>query len=83
LRIPSALPSILDGCKTALPLAVIGAIAGEFVGAEHGLGHLILSANAVAKTDLLFAALIAVGVVSGVLYMALELLARRVWWRGL
>jgi NitT/TauT family transport system permease protein len=83
LRIPSALPSILDGCKTALPLAVIGAIAGEFVGAEHGLGHLILSANAVAKTDLLFAALIAVGLVSGALYLVVEVLARRVWWRAL
>ena len=83
LRIPSALPSILDGCKTAMPLAVIGAIAGEFVGAEHGLGHLILAANAVAKTDLLFAALIAIGIVSALLYLIIELAARRVWWRGL
>jgi NitT/TauT family transport system permease protein len=83
LRIPSALPSIVDGCKTAMPLAVIGAIAGEFVGAEHGLGHLILAANAVAKTDLLFAALIMVGIVSGVLYLLVEVAGRKVWWRGL
>jgi NitT/TauT family transport system permease protein len=82
LRIPSALPSIMDGCKTAMPLAVIGAIVGEFVGAENGLGHLILAANANARTDLLFAALIAISVLAGVLYAIVELVAKRVWWRA-
>ena len=53
-----------------MPLAVIGAIVGEFVGSEHGLGHLILEANANARTDLLFAALIAVSIVAGALYLA-------------
>lgn len=83
LRIPAALPSIMDGCKTAMPLAVIGAIVGEFVGAENGLGHLILAANANARTDLLFAALIAVSVLAGILYLLVELAANRVWWRAL
>jgi NitT/TauT family transport system permease protein len=83
LQVPSALPSILDGCRTAMPLAVIGAIVGEFVGSEHGLGHLILEANANARTDLLFAALIAVSLVAGLLYIVVELAARRVWWRAL
>ena len=83
LRIPSALPSILDGCKTAMPLAVIGAIVGEFVASENGLGHLILEANANARTDLLFAALIAISIVAGALYALVELAAKRVWWRAL
>lgn len=83
LRIPAALPSIMDGCKTAMPLAVIGAIVGEFVGAENGLGHLILAANANARTDLLFAALIAISVLAGILYLLVELAAKRVWWRAL
>ena len=83
LRIPAALPSIMDGCKTAMPLAVIGAIVGEFVGAENGLGHLILAANANARTDLLFAALIAISVLAGVLYLVVELAAKRIWWRAL
>ena len=82
LRVPSALPAIMDGCKMAMPLAVIGAIAGEFVGSEKGLGNLILLANANAKTDLVFAALLAISVLVGVLYMLIELLARRVWWRA-
>lgn len=82
LQVPAALPSILDGCKSAMPLAVIGAIVGEFVGSEHGLGHLILEANANGRTDLLFAALVAISVVAGVLYFLVELAARRVWWRA-
>jgi NitT/TauT family transport system permease protein len=82
LQVPAALPSILDGCRSAMPLAVIGAIVGEFVGSDRGLGHLILDANAQARTDLLFAALVTVSIVAGVLYYAVELLARRVWWRA-
>lgn len=83
LQVPSALPSIMDGCKMAMPLAVIGAIAGEFVGSEKGLGSLILLANANAKTDLLFAALVAISLVAGLLYLLVELAAKRVWWRAL
>lgn len=83
LQIPYALPSVMDGCKAAMPLAVIGAIVGEFVGSENGLGHLILEANASARTDLLFAALIAISVVAGILYWLVELAAKRVWWRAL
>ena len=82
LQVPSALPSIVDGLKTAMPLAVIGAIVGEFVGSENGLGHLILEANANGRTDLVFAALIAVSLVAGLLYLLVELAGRRVWWRA-
>lgn len=83
LRLPAALPSIMDGCKTAMPLAVIGAIVGEFVGSQRGLGYLILEFNAQARTDLLFAALVAISLLAGLLYWAIEVLARRVWWRAL
>ena len=82
LRVPSALPVIMDGCKMAMPLAVIGAIAGEFVGSERGLGNLILLANANAKTDLLFAALIAISIMVGIFFWLIELAAKRVWWRA-
>lgn len=83
LYVPSALPSIMDGCKQAMPLAVIGAIVGEFVGSEHGLGHLILDTTANARTDYLFAALVTVSIVAALLYLVIELVAKRVWWRGL
>ena len=83
LQVPSALPAVVDGAKTAMPLAVIGAIVGEFVGSEAGLGHLILEANANGRTDLLFAALLTVSLLAGLLYLIVELAGRRVWWRAL
>lgn len=83
LLVPSALPAVLDGARTAMPLAVIGVIVGEFVGSESGLGHLILDANANARTDLLFAALAMISIVAGLLYLLIELVAKRVWWRAL
>jgi NitT/TauT family transport system permease protein len=62
---------------------VIGAIVGEFVASEHGLGHLILEANANARSELLFAALIAISILAGILYALVEIAAKRVWWRAL
>lgn len=44
-RLPQALPSILAGIKMASVLAVIGAVVAEFVGADSGLGYVILSAS--------------------------------------
>ncbi len=50
LRLPAALPALIDGLKIAMPLAVIGAIVGEFIGSESGLGHLIVFATSNAQT---------------------------------
>lgn len=83
LRVPSALPSFVDGCKMAMPLAVIGAIVGEFVGSENGLGSLILLANASAKTDLMFSVIVTITVISGALYALIALAGRKIWWRAL
>ncbi len=44
-RLPQAMPSILAGVKMASVLAVIGAVVAEFVGADSGLGYVILSAS--------------------------------------
>ncbi|MFI0405978.1 ABC transporter permease [Actinomadura sp. 3N508] len=82
LRVPYALPAVIDGCKVAMPLAVIGAIVGEFVGADEGLGMLIQSAASSNRTDLVFASLLLVTLLSFVLYGVIELLGRLVWWRG-
>jgi NitT/TauT family transport system permease protein len=83
LRMPFALPSFMDGCKVAMPLAVIGAIVGEFVGSNDGLGNLILLATGSSNTALTFAALMAVTLMSLLLFFILERLGRFVWWRGL
>lgn len=83
LRVPFALPSFMDGCKVAMPLAVIGAIVGEFVGSNYGLGNLILLATGSSRTALTFAALLAVTSMSLLLFFILERLSKLVWWRAL
>ncbi len=82
LRAPAALPSFVDGLKIAMPLAVIGAIVGEFVGAEKGLGHLMLFATANGRTDVMFAAIVAITLLAVAFYWLVELVSRLVWWRG-
>lgn len=82
LRVPAALPSFLDGCKVAMPLAVIGAVVGEFVGSNDGLGNLILTASGSGHTTLTFAALIAVTILSLILFYGVTYWDRFVWWRA-
>ncbi len=82
LRVPAALPNILDGCKVAMPLAVIGAVVGEFVGSNDGLGNLILTASGSGHTTLTFAALIAVTLLSLLLFYGVAYWDRFIWWRA-
>jgi len=82
LHVPAALPSFIDGIKISMPLAVIGAIVGEFIGAESGLGHLMTLATANAKTDLMFAAILVITLLATFLYWMVEVASRLVWWRG-
>ncbi|MBI4492144.1 MAG: ABC transporter permease [Chloroflexi bacterium] len=58
IRFPYSLPFIFSGLKVAITLAVIGAIIGEFVGGNQGLGYLIVAANYQLLTAMSFAALI-------------------------
>ena len=82
LRIPSALPSFIDGCKIAIPLAMIGAIVGEFIGSQNGLGYVILVSSSTAQTAQMFAALITIALLSWALFLIMELIGKLVWWRA-
>jgi NitT/TauT family transport system permease protein len=82
LQFPYALPNFIDGCKVAMPLAVIGAVVGEFVGSSQGLGNLIMLGTGSARTALTFAAIGAVTVLSLVLYGVIEFFGRLAWWRS-
>jgi NitT/TauT family transport system permease protein len=55
---------------------VVGAVVGEFVGSDRGLGTLLLRAIGVVNTPLLFAALIVLTVLAVVLFALIELLER-------
>jgi NitT/TauT family transport system permease protein len=75
-RMPTALPELFSGMKIAITLAVIGAVIGEFVGGNRGLGYLILVANQDLDTPLAFAALLILSIVGIVLYALIELAER-------
>ena len=72
IRIPAALPSLASGMRLAAVYAPIGAVIGEWVGSSQGLGYLMLLANGRAKTDLMFAAMLTLGVFSIVLHMIIH-----------
>jgi NitT/TauT family transport system permease protein len=82
LRVPTALPAFIDGCRIAVPLAMIGAVVGEFIGSQDGLGYVILISSSTAQTSLMFASLIAIALLSMVLFVVMELIGRFVWWRS-
>lgn len=58
LRFPAALPVIFSGLKTAATLAATAAIVAEFVGANEGLGYVLLRATGTLDTELIFAVLV-------------------------
>jgi len=78
LEIPAALPSILGGMRVGVTLAVVGAIVGEWAGAERGLGVLInLARGSLFDIPLMFAALLTIALVGIVLYLVVVLVERR------
>lgn len=87
LRLPSAVPYLLEGHKVAAGLAVIGAVVAEFVagsGGAQGLAWRILEAGNRLQTAKMFAALAVLGALGAVLHAVLEH-AEQVglrWWRG-
>lgn len=77
VRLPAALPSLASGLRVAASVAPIGAVVGEWVGSEAGLGFLMLHANARMQTDLMFAALFVLTLGAVGLYFALDWALRR------
>lgn len=75
-RIPTALPALFGGMKIAVTLAVIGAVIGEFVGGNSGLGYLIIVANQELNAPLAFAAIILLSLVGIILYGLVEFAER-------
>ena len=70
IRVPNALPYFFAGLKVSVTLALIGAIVGEFIGADRGLGYLLQYANNELNTPLLFAAIVYLIGLGGALFVA-------------
>lgn len=81
VKIPNALPYVFVGLDVAVVLSVIGAIVGEFVGSEAGLGYLILQRNFSMDTAGVFAILIVLSLMGVVLHGTVQWLHRKcVFW---
>jgi NitT/TauT family transport system permease protein len=68
VRLPWALPQIFVGLKVATPLAIIGAVIGEVVNPDRGLGSVIAGSGASSDTSLAFAALILLAIIGAIFY---------------
>ena len=73
-RLPTSLPYLFSGLKVAATLAIAGTVVGEFVGADKGLGYLLLVTNSNMQTSLMFATIVALTIIGLVFYYSVELL---------
>lgn len=76
IRLPWSVPVLFSGLKVAIALAVVGAVVGEFVAAERGLGYLINSSMAFFRTPIAFGAMIILSVIGIVLFQLVVLMER-------
>jgi NitT/TauT family transport system permease protein len=76
LEVPAAMPVLIGGLKISATLAVIGAVVGEFVSANTGLGVLITQARSQYDTPLVIVAVLALTLMARALYGAVLLLER-------
>ncbi len=68
IQLPGALPYIFSGMKVAAILAVAGAIVGEFLGSDRGLGYLMQQVMVTLDTPAMFMAVILITLIGVVLY---------------
>lgn len=76
IRIPAALPNLASGIRLATAMAPLGAIVGEWVGSNQGLGFLLLNANAQMQIDLMFAVLLVIFFLGILLYYLVDTLIK-------
>jgi NitT/TauT family transport system permease protein len=78
LEIPGALPSIFGGLRVGVTLAVVGAVVGEWAGAERGLAVLInLARGSLFDIPLMFATLVTIALVGIALYLVVVAAERK------
>ncbi len=76
IQLPGALPYIFSGMKVGAILAVAGAIVGEFLASDKGLGYLMLQVQVTLDTPAMFMAVILISLLGSLLYGAVLLLER-------
>jgi NitT/TauT family transport system permease protein len=74
IQLPGSLPHLFSGMKVAVVLAVAGAVVGEFLGSDRGLGYLMLQVQVTLDTPAMFMAVILITGIGVVLYGAVRAL---------
>jgi putative hydroxymethylpyrimidine transport system permease protein len=78
VELPASLPFLFSGLKVAATVSVIGAVFGEWAGAEEGLGRLVLLGNTQLQTPRVYAGIVILTVMAVALF-ALVALAERIF----
>jgi len=76
VRLSWALPQVFVGLKVATPLAIIGAVIGEVVNPDHGLGSVIVGSGTSSDTPLAFAALVLLALTGVALFYLMAVIER-------
>lgn len=76
VKLPGALPHIFSGAKVGVTLATIGAIVGEFIAANSGLGYLIVIGQGRLNGPAIMAGILGLAVLGSALYVVVDLLER-------
>jgi len=80
---PWALPHFFAGLRVGVTVATIGAVIGEWVGAQRGLGYLMIQANARLKVDLVFAVILWLSLMGLLLWFGVGWLERKsIHWKN-
>jgi len=74
VRLIAAAPYIFGGFKVGITLAVVGAVVGEFIASNRGLGNMLLAANNAFDTPMLFGVVVFLSIMSIALFYAIELI---------
>lgn len=83
IKLPSALPMIFAGLNLGIVYALLGALVDEFIGAQRGMGVMILQLQSVSDTAGVFAVLVILAVVGYLLISIMRMIQRRVvFWSG-
>jgi NitT/TauT family transport system permease protein len=76
IRLPSAVPYIFSGAKISMTLSVVGAVVGEFVAAERGLGYLIYTSTAYFHVSIAFGAMFVISAIGLALFQSIVWIER-------